>query len=107
MARPAGFEPATPGLEVGSDKHEPGPADVENGLKGLSNRPANERLLFPSLAWLIPKQSRQRASKPVRSRLVGIGGAFESQKGGKLRPIHRRRDCWPGFEGEPAPARLT
>jgi len=32
---------------VGSDKHEPGPADGDSPLQGISNRPANEEHAFP------------------------------------------------------------
>ena len=32
---------------VGSDKHEPGPADGESALQGISNRPAKEEHAFP------------------------------------------------------------
>jgi hypothetical protein len=51
----------------------------------LSKASATVRLeksmLFPSLAWLIPNRQGQIALKPVRSRLVGIGGASKYQKG--------------------------
>jgi hypothetical protein len=51
----------------------------------LSKTSATARLkksmLFPSLAWLIPNRPRQIASKPVRIKLVGIGGASKYQKG--------------------------
>jgi hypothetical protein len=32
---------------VGSDKHEPGPADGDTALQGISNRPAKEEHAFP------------------------------------------------------------
>jgi hypothetical protein len=32
---------------VGSDKHEPGPADGDSALQGISNRPAKEEHAFP------------------------------------------------------------
>jgi hypothetical protein len=32
---------------VGSDKHEPGPADGDSPLPGISNRPAKEEHAFP------------------------------------------------------------
>jgi hypothetical protein len=32
---------------VGSNKHEPGPADGERALQGISNRPAKEEHAFP------------------------------------------------------------
>jgi hypothetical protein len=32
---------------VGSDKHEPGPADGDSFLQGISNRPAKEEHAFP------------------------------------------------------------
>jgi hypothetical protein len=36
------------GKEVsGSDRHEPGPADGESTLQGISNRPAKEEHAFP------------------------------------------------------------
>jgi hypothetical protein len=33
--------------DVGSEKHEPGPADRESPQQGISNRPANEEHAFP------------------------------------------------------------
>src|SRR5205823_3260281 len=32
---------------IGSDNHEPGPADGDSALQGVSNRPANEEHAFP------------------------------------------------------------
>lgn len=32
---------------VGSQKHEPGPADGDSRLQGISNRPAREEHAFP------------------------------------------------------------
>jgi hypothetical protein len=32
---------------VGVDKHDPGPADGDSSLQGISNRPANEEHAFP------------------------------------------------------------
>lgn len=32
---------------VGSDRHQPGPADGQSSRQGISNRPANEEEAFP------------------------------------------------------------
>jgi hypothetical protein len=54
---------------VGSDKHEPGPADGNSPLQGISNRPAREEHAFPESDGADPEsiapQSVETGSKQV------------------------------------------
>ena len=50
--------------------------------KESATAPLKKSMLFPSPTWLIPNRPRRIASKRVRSKWVGIGGA--SNKEGKI-----------------------
>ena len=52
---------------VGSERHEPGPADGDSPLQGISNRPAREEHAFPESGGADPEStdSVETGSKQV------------------------------------------
>jgi hypothetical protein len=56
---------------VGSDKHEPGLADGQSALQGISNRPAKEEHAFPESGGVDPESA---ASDSVDTDSKQVGG---------------------------------
>jgi len=55
---------------VGSDNHEPGPADGDSALQGVSNRPAKEEHAFPE-SDVADSKSTARESVETGPKQVG------------------------------------